>query len=73
MRKIQLYLPENIYAEFELMAEQKNVPISSTIREYLKTTLEKSNTGINTLINLSKYQLKGGKNLSSNIDNIVYK
>lgn len=74
MKKIQLYIPEDIYLEFSLMSEQENKPISVFIRDYLKKTLYQSNdAGVETLIKFSKYKLKGGKSLASNIDKIVYK
>ncbi len=74
MKKIQLYLPQDIYTEFSLLAEQENTPISTVIRHYIENTFrEKNDYGVNTLIKLSKYNLKGGKNLASHIDNIIYK
>ncbi|MHB8362164.1 MAG: hypothetical protein ACYDBX_00885 [Patescibacteria group bacterium] len=74
MRKVQLYLPQNIYAEFDLLAEQENKPISTVIRNYIENTFNKRNDkGISTLIKLSKYNLKGGKDLAFHIDEIVYK
>ncbi len=74
MKKVQLYLPQDIYAEFDLLAEQENKPISFVIRNYIENTFNKKNDrGISTLIKLSKYNLKGEKDLTSHIDEIVYK
>ncbi|MCL4392666.1 hypothetical protein M1145_00790 [Patescibacteria group bacterium] len=73
MKKIQLYLPENIYGEFAVIAFQKQQSIPVAVREYLKSSLEKKkDKGAKTLIKLSKYNVDGG-DLANNIDNILYK
>lgn len=73
MKKIQLYLPENIYLEFSILAFQKQKSIPVTIREYLKSSIEKKkDNGVKTLIKLSKYNADGG-DLANNVDKILYK
>ena len=73
MKKIQLYLPENVYQEFSIIAFQKQQSVPVTIREYLKSSIEKKkDNGAKTLIKLSKYNVDGG-DLANNVDNILYK
>ncbi len=73
MKKIQLYLPENIYEEFSVIAFQKQQSVPVAIREYLKTSIEKKkDKGAKTLIKLSKYNVDGG-DLAKNIDKILYR
>ena len=73
MKKNQLYLPENMYEEFSVIAFQKEKSVPVIIREYLKSLLaQKRDGGVNTLIKLSKYKAHGG-DLANNIDEILYK
>ncbi|MHB8362147.1 MAG: hypothetical protein ACYDBX_00800 [Patescibacteria group bacterium] len=73
MKKIQLYLHEDVYREFAIIAFQKQQSVPMTIREYLKSSIEKKrDKGSNTLIKLSKYNVDGG-DLASNIEKILYK
>ena len=73
MKKIQLYLPENMYEEFSVIAFQKGKSVPIIIREYLKSSLDqKKDGGVNTLIKLSKYKVHGG-DLANNIDEALYK
>lgn len=73
MKKIQLYLPENVYAEFSLIAFQKQQSVPVVIREYLRSSIEKKkDKGAKTLIKLSQYNVDGG-DLVRNIDEILYR
>ena len=74
MKKIQLCLSENLYEEFSLIASQEQKSISFVIKEYLKQSIQKKkNNGLAILIELSENTFKGGYNLSSKIDKVVYK
>ena len=67
MKKIQLYIPENLYQEITTIASQDQLSIPVFIRNFLiKTMEEKKGRGIETLKKFSQYNLDGG-NLSTNI------
>ena len=74
MKKIQIYLPEEIYEECVLAADINENTVPSLIREWIIKKVEKNNRkGRDFLEELSKYHVKGGKTLSNDIDKIVYK
>ena len=74
MKKLQIYLPENVYSEFNILAAQEQVSVPILIRQILiKAQGGKRNQGLKALRKISKYDLKGESNLAQNIDKTIYR
>ncbi|MDP2638412.1 MAG: ribbon-helix-helix domain-containing protein [Candidatus Levybacteria bacterium] len=77
MIRTQIYLPKELYQEIDLVAKKENKPKAEIIREAVEEALEKKrgNAG-DVLLKLAKmakkYNWKGPKDLSKNIDKYLY-
>ena len=77
MIRTQIYFPKDLYQAVDLVAKKENKPKAQIIREAVEKDLEKrrGNAG-DVLLKLAKmakkYQWKGPKDLSRNIDKYLY-
>ncbi len=77
MKRTQIYLPQDLYAQLKAMARQDATSVSEVVRKTLKDKVkEKKHSGVNTLLSLAeigkKWKIKAPKDLSANLDYYLY-
>ena len=76
MIRTQVYLPEQLYQEITIVSKKEKKAAAQVVRELLEEGLliKRKNTSIGkALLLLSKINAQGPKDLSTNIDNYLYK
>ncbi len=75
MIRTQVYLPEQLYQEINLVSKKEKKAAAQVVRELLEEGLlikKKSNNIGKALIALSKVNARGPKDLSNKIDDYLY-
>lgn len=77
MIRTQVYLPQELYQSIDLVARREKKPKAQVIREVLEAGVKtKQGNAGKTLLQVAamakKYQWKGPKDLSQNIDKYLY-
>ena len=75
MIRTQVYLPEQLYQEINLVSKKEKKAAAQVVRELLEEGLlikKKSNNIGKALIALSKVNAHGPKDLSNKIDDYLY-
>ena len=77
MKRTQIYLPQDLYAQLQALARQEKISVSEVVRINLKDKLrEKRQSGADTLLALAeigkKWKIKAPPDLSSNLDYYLY-
>lgn len=76
MTRVQIYLPESLYFEYQMMAKWQNVPTAHVIRKALSDGVKKQKefkTAREALLDIAKHaSFKGPVNLSSRHDDYLY-
>ncbi len=74
MIRTQIYIPENLYKQIQLMSEQNKISIAEGIRTLLKkgfSDYQPKSMG-DELLKLSNIKGHGPSDLSSNVDKYLY-
>lgn len=77
MKRTQIYLPHDLYAQLKAIAQQESTSVSEVVRKNLTDKIrEKKHSGVNTLLSLAeigkKWKIKAPKDLSANLDYYLY-
>lgn len=75
MIRTQLYLPERLYQELDLLAKRKRQPKAKVIRELLEKGVSgqtRRGAAGRALLRLAQIGARGPKDLSKRIDEILY-
>ncbi|MEK7542131.1 MAG: CopG family transcriptional regulator [Patescibacteria group bacterium] len=76
MKRTQIYIPEEMHAQFAKLAETRRKALAELIREFLAKDLKEipeENAGKQAMWRLANLNLRGGpKDLSQNLDKYLY-
>jgi predicted DNA-binding protein len=74
MLRTQLYLPEELRREINIVAKKENKPAAQVIRELLKTGIDARNQDSigQAFSRLTQIKANGPKDLSTNLDKYLY-
>lgn len=73
MIRTQIYLPEDLKSELELIAKRERKPVAEVVRRAVKREVKRKGlTGGATLLKIAAYAGKGPADLSTNLFDYLY-